>query len=61
MSWLARLDARGKLHHVIRRGIEKRKIVNDRTDRKDFVRRLAELDESTDTAILKIYEISNSI
>ena len=32
----ARLDAPGTLHHVIVRGIEKRKIVDDTTDRKDF-------------------------
>ena len=35
----ARLDTPGTLHHVIIRGIEKRKIVNDRKDREDFVRK----------------------
>ena len=55
----ARLDAPGTLHHVIVRGIEKRKIVNDRTDRKDFVRRLAELAASTDTAIYAWALMSN--
>ena len=36
----ARLDAPGTLHHVIVRGIEKRRIVNDDADLKDFVKRL---------------------
>jgi len=47
----ARLDAPGTLHHVIIRGIEKRKIVNDQKDRKDFVARLGQLATDTDTAI----------
>jgi hypothetical protein len=33
----ARLDTPGTLHHVIVRGIEKRKIVDDRADRDNFV------------------------
>jgi putative transposase len=36
----ARLDSPGTLHHVIVRGIEKRRIVNDVADRKNFVNRL---------------------
>ncbi|MBI2350858.1 MAG: transposase, partial [Deltaproteobacteria bacterium] len=36
----ARLDAIGTLHHVMIRGIEKRRIVDDGQDRKDFVLRL---------------------
>ncbi len=36
----ARLDAPGTLHHVIVRGIERGKIVDDVTDRKGFVKRL---------------------
>ena len=47
----ARLDAPGTLHHVMIRGIEKRKIVNDQRDRTDFVTRLGHLAEDTDTAI----------
>ena len=47
----ARLDAPGTLHHVMVRGIEKRKIVNDEKDRKDFVTRLGDIAEDTDTAI----------
>ena len=33
----ARLDAPGTLHHVIVRGIERRRIVDDAADRKNFV------------------------
>ena len=33
----ARLDAPGTLHHVIVRGIEKRRIVDDNKDRRDGV------------------------
>ena len=40
----ARLDAPGTLHHVIVRGIEKRRIVDDRKDRENFVKRMGELD-----------------
>jgi len=47
----ARLDAPGTLHHVIVRGIEKRRIVNDVADRKNFVKRLAELSADTKTSI----------
>ena len=47
----ARLDAPGTLHHVMVRGIEKRKIVNDEKDRNDFVTRLGDIAKDTDTAI----------
>ena len=47
----ARLDAPGTLHHVIVRGIEKRRIVDDVADRKNFVKRLAELSAETKTNI----------
>ena len=47
----ARLDAPGTLHHVIVRGIEKRRIVNDVADRKNFVKRLGELAAGTKTSI----------
>lgn len=43
MPRLARLDAPGVLHHVMARGIERRKIFLDDVDRDDFVRRLAAL------------------
>ena len=47
----SRLDAPGTLHHVMVRGIEKRRIVNDVADRKNFVRRLGELSTATNTTI----------
>ena len=43
MPRLARLDAPGALHHVMGRGIERRKIFLNKKDRKDFIDRLAEL------------------
>ena len=36
----ARLDAPGSLYHVIVRGIERRRIVDDNQDRADFVKRM---------------------
>ena len=46
-----RLDAPGTLHHMIVRGIERRRIVNDVADRENFVKRLAELSADTKTTI----------
>ncbi len=43
MPRLARLDAPGILHHVIIRGIERRKIFNDNQDRENFLDRLGTL------------------
>ena len=40
MPRLARLDAPGVLHHVIGRGIEKRKIFFNDVDRNDFIERI---------------------
>ena len=47
----ARLDAPGTLHHVIVRGIEKRKIVDDQKDRNDFVSRIGHIASETGTVI----------
>src|SRR5258705_12000837 len=47
----ARLDAAGTLHHVIIRGIEKRRIVDDDQDRREFVSRLGKLANETGTSI----------
>lgn len=55
----ARLDSPGTLHHVIVRGINKRRIVDDEEDRKDFVRRLGELTEETQTVIYAWALMSN--
>jgi REP element-mobilizing transposase RayT len=47
----ARLDSPGTLHHVILRGIEKRDIVKNRYDRKDFVSRMGDVAIETETII----------
>jgi REP element-mobilizing transposase RayT len=47
----ARLDAPGTLHHVIIRGIERGKIVNDDEDRENFTTRIGELAQDTGTII----------
>ena len=47
----ARLDAPGTLHHVIVRGIEKRRIVDDDKDRKTFVNRMARIAENSATIL----------
>ena len=44
MPRLARLDAPGVLHHVMGRGIERKKIFYSDIDRNDFIDRLASLD-----------------
>ncbi|MBW2330153.1 MAG: transposase [Deltaproteobacteria bacterium] len=59
MPRLARLDAPGVLHHVIGRGIERRKIFLDAIDRNDFVSRLAALTEGEGTAIYAWVLMSN--
>ena len=47
----ARLDAPGTLHHVIIRGIERRRIVDDGEDRKRFLGRLGGLARETGTRV----------
>jgi REP element-mobilizing transposase RayT len=47
----ARLDYPGTLHHVIVRGIEKRKIVSDDKDRNSFISRMGEVASETGTVI----------
>lgn len=47
----ARLDVPGTLHHVIIRGIEKRRIVDDETDRHSFVSRMGKIASDTSTPI----------
>jgi putative transposase len=47
----ARLDCSGTLHHVMIRGIEKRRIVDDHKDRDRFVSRLGQCALDTKTAI----------
>ncbi len=47
----ARLDAPGTLHHVMVRGIEKRRIVDDEKDRGAFMARLGAAAASTGMVI----------
>jgi putative transposase len=49
MPRIARLDTPGLLHHIMIRGIERRKIFNDDKDRKDFIERLSILLPETQT------------
>ena len=49
MPRLARLDAPGVLHHIMIRGIERRKIFLDNEDREDFLDRLSNLLPQTET------------
>ena len=55
----ARLDAPGTLHHVMVRGIDKRRIVDDVADRKNFVKRMGELAAKTKTTIYSWALMSN--
>lgn len=50
MPRLARLDAPGVLHHIMIRGIERRKIFRDNKDRKEFINRLGKLLPETQTS-----------
>ena len=47
----ARLDVAGTLHHILLRGIEKRKIFDDDLDGESFVNRMAQLAVATKTKI----------
>ncbi len=49
MPRLARLDTPGLIHHVIIRGIERRKIFRDNKDREDMIDRLSDLLPATNT------------
>ena len=49
MPRLARLDAPGVLHHIMIRGIERRKIFRNNKDREDFLDRLTNLLPKTET------------
>jgi len=46
----ARIDAPGALHHIIARGIGRRKLFNDDTDRDLFLGRLGSILNDTETA-----------
>ena len=59
MPRLARLDAPGVVHHVIIRGIEKRKIFRDTKDRDNFLDRLSQLLPETKTSCYAWALLSN--
>ena len=44
-------QAPGTLHHVIVRGIEKRRIVDDKVDQDNFVLRMGQVAHETETVI----------
>jgi len=46
----SRVDAPGALHHIIARGIEKRRIFEDNTDRDNFLTRLRNILKETETS-----------
>jgi REP element-mobilizing transposase RayT len=45
----ARIDAAGALHHIIVRGIERRRIFSDDQDRDNFVERLGDIVTESET------------
>jgi len=55
----ARLDSPGTLHHVIIRGIENNKIVDDDKDRRNFIERLERLSVDLKTSIYAWALMSN--
>ncbi|MEJ2730973.1 MAG: transposase [Deltaproteobacteria bacterium] len=57
----ARIDAPGALHHIIIRGIEKRKIFEDDNDRYQFIKRLAHILTEADTPIYAWALIPNHV
>ena len=59
MPRLARLDAPGVIHHVMIRGIERRKIFRNNKDRDDMMDRLADLLPATNTSCYAWAFLSN--
>ena len=57
----ARIDAPGALHHIIIRGIEKRKIFEDDNDRYQFIKRLGHILTEADTPIYAWALIPNHV
>ena len=45
----SRIDAPGGLQHIIARGIDRGKIFQDPTDKRNFLKRLAEILKATET------------
>jgi len=57
----ARIDASGALHHIICRGIERRKIFRNNTDKDDFVNRLSQVLSETNTPCYAWALLSNHL
>jgi REP element-mobilizing transposase RayT len=57
----ARIDAPGALHHIIVRGIEKRKIFEDDKDRNHFIKRLDDILTEAETPIYAWALIPNHV
>ena len=55
----SRIDAPGALHHIIIRGIEKRRIFENNADRNNFLLRLAGILKETKTACYACPENTN--
>jgi REP element-mobilizing transposase RayT len=55
----ARLDYPGTMHHVMIRGIEKKKIIKDEMDSRDLVERMGNLSKETGTQIYAWALLSN--
>ena len=52
----ARIDAPGALHHIICRGIERRNIFKDNTDRNRFLERLGSVWEMGSSLLLTLFK-----
>lgn len=57
----ARIDAPGALHHIIIRGIERKAVFRDRTDRENFIERLGGIIKETDTGCYAWVLMTNHI
>ena len=57
----ARIDAPGALHHIIIRGIERKKIFKDTVDRNDFLERLEKIFTETSTPCFAWALMSNHV
>jgi putative transposase len=57
----ARTDASGALHHIMVRGIERRKIFRDNKDRDNFVERLGNIVQDTSTSCYAWSLLSNHV
>ena len=55
----SRIDAPGALHHIICRGIERRRIFEDDEDRDNFVKRLGSILSETKTSCYALAIIPN--